>query len=76
MYHSTRITWFDVWISSPCMFAINLFCFSLELGGKNAAIVFDDADLDKAVATLKRSCFLNQVKSTFCRMKSFKNLHS
>lgn len=34
---------------------------SLELGGKNPAIVFDDADLDKVVPTLVRSCFLNQV---------------
>jgi len=34
---------------------------SLELGGKNANIVFNDADLDVAVATSVRSSFLNQV---------------
>jgi succinate-semialdehyde dehydrogenase/glutarate-semialdehyde dehydrogenase len=30
---------------------------SLELGGKNAMIVFEDADLDKAVAGAIRACF-------------------
>jgi len=30
---------------------------SLELGGKNAMIVFDDADLDKAVAGAIRACY-------------------
>jgi succinate-semialdehyde dehydrogenase / glutarate-semialdehyde dehydrogenase len=30
---------------------------SLELGGKNPMIVFDDADLDKAVAGAVRGCF-------------------
>lgn len=33
---------------------------SLELGGKNAAIVFADADLKKVVPTLLRSSFINQ----------------
>ncbi|MCF7550862.1 2-hydroxymuconic semialdehyde dehydrogenase [Pseudonocardia sp. WMMC193] len=32
---------------------------SMEMGGKNAGIVFEDADLDLAVAELGRSCFLN-----------------
>lgn len=32
---------------------------SFELGGKNAAIVFADADLDAAVAGLSRAVFLN-----------------
>ncbi|GGJ64481.1 2-hydroxymuconic semialdehyde dehydrogenase [Sphingopyxis bauzanensis] len=32
---------------------------SFELGGKNAAIVFADADLDKAIEGLSRSVFLN-----------------
>lgn len=34
---------------------------SLELGGKNPAIVFADADLDKCVEATVRSSFLNQV---------------
>ena len=34
---------------------------SLELGGKNAAVVFADARLDKAIPTLLRASFLNQV---------------
>lgn len=32
---------------------------SLELGGKSANIVFDDADFDKAVASANFGCFLN-----------------
>ncbi|MEG8220516.1 2-hydroxymuconic semialdehyde dehydrogenase [Sphingobium sp. LB126] len=32
---------------------------SFELGGKNAAVVFEDADLDLAVAGLARAVFLN-----------------
>ncbi|MDQ0314403.1 2-hydroxymuconic semialdehyde dehydrogenase [Amorphus orientalis] len=32
---------------------------SLELGGKNPAIVFDTADLDKTIEGLGRSCFAN-----------------
>ena len=32
---------------------------SFELGGKNAAIVFDDCDFDKAVASVTRSAFEN-----------------
>lgn len=32
---------------------------SLELGGKNAAVVFADADLEKAVAAIARSSFEN-----------------
>ena len=32
---------------------------SFELGGKNAGLVFADADLDEAVSILLRSCFAN-----------------
>lgn len=32
---------------------------SMEMGGKNPGIVFDDADLDLVVRELGRSCFLN-----------------
>ena len=32
---------------------------SLELGGKNAGIVFPDADLDKFINDIGRSCFQN-----------------
>ncbi|XP_075270116.1 2-aminomuconic semialdehyde dehydrogenase isoform X1 [Opisthocomus hoazin] len=34
---------------------------SLELGGKNPAIVFDDADLSQCIPTTLRSSFANQV---------------
>ncbi|KAM9241066.1 2-aminomuconic semialdehyde dehydrogenase isoform 3-T3 [Leptosomus discolor] len=36
---------------------------SLELGGKNPAIVFDDADLTQCIPTTLRSSFANQVRS-------------
>ncbi|KAM6433329.1 2-aminomuconic semialdehyde dehydrogenase isoform 3-T3 [Rhynochetos jubatus] len=36
---------------------------SLELGGKNPAIVFDDADLAQCIPTTLRSSFANQVRS-------------
>ncbi|XP_054252169.1 2-aminomuconic semialdehyde dehydrogenase isoform X3 [Indicator indicator] len=36
---------------------------SLELGGKNPAIVFDDADLTQCIPTTVRSSFANQVKN-------------
>jgi aminomuconate-semialdehyde/2-hydroxymuconate-6-semialdehyde dehydrogenase len=32
---------------------------SLELGGKNAGIIFDDADLDKTLEGIGRACFAN-----------------
>lgn len=36
---------------------------SLELGGKNPALVFADADLDEVIETTVRSSFSNQVTS-------------
>lgn len=39
---------------------------SFELGGKNAALVFDDADLDAAVAGLTRSLFTNAGQVCLC----------
>ncbi|KAM4902578.1 2-aminomuconic semialdehyde dehydrogenase isoform 2-T2 [Sylvia borin] len=36
---------------------------SLELGGKNPAIIFDDADLSQCIPTTVRSSFANQVRS-------------
>lgn len=32
---------------------------SLELGGKNAGVIFDDADLDKVMDGIGRACFAN-----------------
>jgi len=37
---------------------------SLELGGKNPALVFADADLDQCIPTTVRSSFSNQVRAT------------
>lgn len=37
---------------------------SLELGGKNPAIVFADADLDQCIQTTVRSSFSNQVRDS------------
>ena len=39
---------------------------SLELGGKNATIVFDDADFDAAVAGAARAAFANQGEICLC----------
>jgi aminomuconate-semialdehyde/2-hydroxymuconate-6-semialdehyde dehydrogenase len=39
---------------------------SFELGGKNAALVFADVDLDKAVAGLTRSLFTNAGQVCLC----------
>jgi acyl-CoA reductase-like NAD-dependent aldehyde dehydrogenase len=39
---------------------------SLELGGKNPNIVFDDADLEESVVTSVRAAFLNQGEICLC----------
>lgn len=39
---------------------------SLELGGKNAALVFEDCDIERAVAGLERSVFLNTGQVCLC----------
>ena len=39
---------------------------SLELGGKNPAIVFADCDLDKAVQGCVRSAYTNQGEVCLC----------
>lgn len=39
---------------------------SLELGGKNAAIVFDDADLEETIVGLGRSIFTNTGQVCLC----------
>lgn len=44
---------------------------SLELGGKNAAIVLEDANIKKAVTTLIRSAFLNQGEICLCNERFF-----
>lgn len=44
---------------------------SLELGGKNAALVFADADLSEAVITSVRSAFQNQGEICLCNSRIF-----
>ncbi|KAL4661009.1 aldehyde dehydrogenase family 8 member A1-like [Arapaima gigas] len=44
---------------------------SLELGGKNPAIVFKDADLEECVATTVRSSFSNQGEICLCTSRVF-----
>lgn len=39
---------------------------SLEMGGKNANVIFADADLEKALATTLRSTFANQGQICLC----------
>nr|CAH0112079.1 unnamed protein product [Daphnia galeata] len=51
--------------------ANNIKKVSLELGGKNAGIIFDDADLSKAVPATINSCFLNQGEICLCTSRIF-----
>ena len=44
---------------------------SLEMGGKNSAIVLKDADIKKAVQTCIRSSFLNQGEICLCTERIF-----
>ena len=44
---------------------------SLELGGKNPALVFKDARLDQAVPTLIRGAFLNQGEICLCTSRIY-----
>ncbi|KAI8910407.1 aldehyde dehydrogenase domain-containing protein [Gorgonomyces haynaldii] len=44
---------------------------SLELGGKNANIIFDDCDLEKTIKTTLRSSFLNQGEICLCGSRIF-----
>ncbi|XP_062599269.1 2-aminomuconic semialdehyde dehydrogenase-like [Saccostrea cucullata] len=45
--------------------------FSLELGGKNAAVIFDDADLEKCLSTSIRSSFANQGEICLCTSRIY-----
>ena len=49
---------------------------SLELGGKNPAIVFADADFDEALKTTLRSSFANQGQICLCGSESWSNARS
>jgi aminomuconate-semialdehyde/2-hydroxymuconate-6-semialdehyde dehydrogenase len=44
---------------------------SFELGGKNSAVVFEDADLDKAASGVARSTFTNCGQVCLCTEKVF-----
>ncbi|CAL4060495.1 unnamed protein product [Meganyctiphanes norvegica] len=44
---------------------------SLEMGGKNAAVVFSDCDLESCVSTMLRSSFINQGQVCLCTSKIF-----
>lgn len=44
---------------------------SLEMGGKNANIIFADCDFEKSVATTVRSSFLNQGQICLCGSRIF-----
>ncbi|MEM8836250.1 MAG: aldehyde dehydrogenase [Planctomycetota bacterium] len=58
---STRV---GTWIGERCGAALKK-C-SLELGGKNPFVVFDDAELDVAVKTCVRASFANQGQICLC----------
>ncbi|XP_053880234.1 2-aminomuconic semialdehyde dehydrogenase isoform X2 [Malaclemys terrapin pileata] len=44
---------------------------SLELGGKNPAIIFEDANLDQCIPTTVRSSFANQGEICLCTSRIF-----
>eukprot|EP00158_Paraphelidium_tribonemae_P003135 Partr_v1_DN25908_c1_g1_i1_m68643 putative aldehyde dehydrogenase 8 family, member A1 len=44
---------------------------SLELGGKNANIIFEDANLERCIATTVRSSFANQGEICLCGSRIF-----
>jgi acyl-CoA reductase-like NAD-dependent aldehyde dehydrogenase len=44
---------------------------SLEMGGKNATIVFDDVNLDEVIPQIARSCFVNQGEICLCTERLF-----
>jgi len=50
---------------------------SLELGGKNACVIFEDADLEACIPTVVRSGFSNQGEICLCTSRIFvhRNLH-
>uniref|UniRef100_A0A8W8NTL7 Aldehyde dehydrogenase domain-containing protein n=1 Tax=Magallana gigas TaxID=29159 RepID=A0A8W8NTL7_MAGGI len=45
--------------------------FSLELGGKNPAVIFDDADFEKCLSTTIRSSFVNQGEICLCTSRIY-----
>lgn len=52
------------WIGETCGRLLKR--VSLELGGKNPFVVFDDADLDEAIPTAVRAAFTNQGQICLC----------
>lgn len=52
-------------VASNC--ALKFKKMSLELGGKNANIIFDDCNFDEAVNTSIRSSFSNQGEICLCK---------
>jgi aminomuconate-semialdehyde/2-hydroxymuconate-6-semialdehyde dehydrogenase len=44
---------------------------AMELGGKNAALIFDDADMDKVIEGTTRSAFFNCGQICFCTERVF-----
>ena len=46
-----------------------------EMGGKNAAIVFEDADIDRTVNGVRRASFLNQGQICLCASRISSSSH-
>ncbi|KHJ98044.1 aldehyde dehydrogenase family protein [Oesophagostomum dentatum] len=44
---------------------------SLEMGGKNAAVIYPSCNLSKHLATIARSCFINQGEICLCSSRIF-----
>ncbi|XP_037084470.1 2-aminomuconic semialdehyde dehydrogenase-like isoform X2 [Pollicipes pollicipes] len=56
-------------INELCAPALKKVC--LEMGGKNAAVVFADADLREAIPTLTRGAFVNSGQVCLCTSRIF-----
>lgn len=51
--------------------AVGLREVSLELGGKNAALIFDDANMDHVIDGVRRSAFFNAGQICFCTERAY-----
>jgi len=54
----------------------NLKSVSLELGGKSPIIIFDDADVDMAVALARRAIFYNKALPSFSLARAHTRAHN
>ncbi|KAG0715505.1 Aldehyde dehydrogenase family 8 member A1 [Chionoecetes opilio] len=59
------------WPQHPCSRSCLLRFVHEAMGGKNAAVLFDDCEMDSCLDTLKRSCFVNSGQVCLCTSRIF-----